>query len=131
MSQSGQVVQNVPAVTRWATLQEIVLYATLQWPVIQERISKRKSLLDSRLRLPESVRLQAAPVIPVLGALLARLDWMLVASGLSDQQMKKEPREDCVGLSCTRGVQNISNVTSCIFEIGVHRTNRSFHSSFP
>jgi hypothetical protein len=31
-----------PTGARWANLTDIVQYATLQWPVIQERISRRK-----------------------------------------------------------------------------------------
>jgi hypothetical protein len=31
-----------PAGTRWARLNDLVQYASLQWPVVQERIAKRK-----------------------------------------------------------------------------------------
>jgi hypothetical protein len=31
-----------PAGTRWARLNDLVQYASLQWPIVQERIAKRK-----------------------------------------------------------------------------------------
>jgi hypothetical protein len=31
-----------PAGTRWARVADIIQYATLQWPAVQERIAKRK-----------------------------------------------------------------------------------------
>jgi hypothetical protein len=31
-----------PADTRWARVTDIIQYATLQWPIVQERIAKRK-----------------------------------------------------------------------------------------
>jgi hypothetical protein len=35
-----------PAGARWANMQDIVQYATLQWPVVQERISRKKKQLS-------------------------------------------------------------------------------------
>ena len=37
-----QLCRTSPAGTRWARLADIIQYATLQWPVIQERIAKKK-----------------------------------------------------------------------------------------
>jgi hypothetical protein len=34
-----------PAGTRWARVTDIIQYATLQWPAVQERIAKRKKSL--------------------------------------------------------------------------------------
>jgi hypothetical protein len=36
-----------PTGARWANLTDLIQYATLQWPVIQERVSKRKKQSSS------------------------------------------------------------------------------------
>src|SRR6476660_4529264 len=64
-----------PAGARWQTLQELIQYATLQWPVIRERLArKKKQPSTKRPRSVESVRLQVDQEVPVLSA---RLGWVL------------------------------------------------------
>jgi hypothetical protein len=58
-----------PAGTRWARVADVIQYATLQWPAVQERIGR--SLSGKRLRSPESVSPQEEQ--EALGDLLARL----------------------------------------------------------
>jgi hypothetical protein len=60
-----------PAGTRWARVADVIQYATLQWPAVQERIAKGRSLHGKRLRSPGSVSPQVEQ--EALGDLLARL----------------------------------------------------------
>jgi hypothetical protein len=78
-----------PAGTRWARVTDIIQYATLQWPAVQERIAKRK-------KSPGEVTKVAGKRKSSGGESSKSGKVRLSASaGLSDEQHKKNMAESC------------------------------------
>jgi hypothetical protein len=80
-----------PARTRWARLNDLVQYASLQWPVVQERIAKRKKSPTEPAMVGGKCKASGGGASgssrssskPKLGA----------SGGLSDEQFKKDMAE--------------------------------------
>src|SRR6476620_2649930 len=83
-----QLCRTSPAGTRWARLADILQYATLQWPVIQERIAKKKKSAEAT---KVGGKRRATGGSGGSGSSRPSVKARLGASGrLSDEQMKKD-----------------------------------------
>jgi hypothetical protein len=96
-----------PAGTRWARATDIIHYATLQWPAVQERIAKRK-------KSPGEVT-KVAGKRKFLGggsgkASKARLS---ASAGLSDEQHKKDMAEKLCHICHQQGHQATQCPLNC------------------
>ena len=86
-----QLCRTSPAGTRWAKLTDIIQYATLQWPVIQERIAKKKKSAEAT---KVGGKRKASGGSGGSGSSRPSGKARLGASGrLSDEQMKKDMDE--------------------------------------
>jgi hypothetical protein len=79
--------QDVTTGTRWARVTDIIQYATLQWPAVQERIAKRK---ESPGEVAKVVGKRKSSGGGSSKASKARLS---ASAGLSDEQHKKDMAE--------------------------------------
>ena len=79
-----------PAGARWQTLQELIQYATLQWPVIRERLARKKKQPSTEATKVGGKRKASGGA----GGSGSKRSARLGASGsLSDEQMKKDLAE--------------------------------------
>ena len=79
-----------PAGARWQTLQELIQYATLQWPVIRERLARKKKQPSTEATKVGGKRKASGGA----GGSGSKRSARLGASGnLSEEQMKKDLAE--------------------------------------
>jgi hypothetical protein len=79
-----------PAGTRWARVADVIQYATLQWPAVQERIAKRKKSSGEATKVAGKRKSSGGAGGSGRSSSKARLS---ASAGLSDQQHKKNMAE--------------------------------------
>jgi hypothetical protein len=72
-----------PAGTRWARVTDIIQYATLQWPAVQERIVKRNKSPGEVTKVAEKRKSSGG------GSGKASKARLSTSAGLTDEQYKK------------------------------------------
>ena len=76
-----------PAGTRWARVTDIIQYATLQWPAVQERIAKRKKSPGEVTKVAGKRKSSGG------GSSKSSKARLSASAGLSDEQHKKDMAE--------------------------------------
>jgi hypothetical protein len=79
-----------PASTRWARVADVIQYATLQWPAVQERIAKRKKSSREATKVAGKRKSSGGAGGSGRSSSKARLS---ASAGLSDEQHKKDMAE--------------------------------------
>jgi hypothetical protein len=106
--QLREMCRKSPAGTHWARLTDIIQYATLQWPAVQERIAKRKKSLGEVTKVAGKRKFSDGG--SGRSASKARLS---ASAGLSNEQHKKDMAEKLCHICHQPGHQAMQCPLNC------------------